>query len=174
MPRASWTLLALAAVSILGSCAAPPKDSDADLLVDVKYGAHTRLFSQGYEIRVYNNLVAVFTGTRNVNTSGTHSYPISREQYEATLRLVKNSGLGRSEPPPPNPYFGANGQVTTRLDGITTTTFVGDTNLKVFLVFRKTLEDILGIRAYRCPYEAGGLELCALNDEFEEKLLTTN
>ncbi|HSQ50999.1 MAG TPA: hypothetical protein VLL94_06990 [Nitrospiraceae bacterium] len=63
-----------------------------------------------------------------------------------------------------------------RTDGATETNSIDAfTNLKAFLTFRKTLEGVLGLQAYRCPYLLSGttprVEVCALNDLQEEKIL---
>ena len=146
----------------------------AILVLDVNYFPRS-LVSQAYEIRVQDQ-VAVFTGHRNVKTSGVHSYRISPEQYDAVLQLVRSSAFAKSESRETS-YYGYVGEVTTRLDGVTRKTSIdASTNFKPFLIFRSALEDILGIRSYRCPYEppVGDRkfeEICAYNDALEEKVL---
>jgi hypothetical protein len=152
---------------------APPTSaavSATALLLELKYFPKS-IRAQEYEVRITSDRMVVFTGVRNTKAQGPHSFRISDETYAALERLLKTSAPTKSSSRPT--HYGYFADLTTRRDGKTRTVFIdADVDLKQFFVFKKAFEEMLELRAYRCPYYLSSVqpevEVCALNDPLEE------
>jgi hypothetical protein len=145
----------------------------ANVILDVKYFPRS-LGAQSYEVEIRDDKVVVFTGLRNVKAQGQHSFKISSAQYDSVVHLLSEREIEKSGAQ--SSRYGYVADVTTRIDGIVKTTSIDAfTNYKAFLLLRNALEDILGLRTYRCPYYLSGstpqVDVCAQTESQELRML---